>query len=45
MLSHVALHAKACDKCLQEGAEDDMDMDDEDGPMRIVRNYQRHDAR
>ena len=32
--------------CLQDGAEDDMDMDDDDdGPMRIVRNYQRHDAR
>lgn len=29
----------------QDGAEDDMDMDDDDGPMRIVRNYQRHDAR
>lgn len=31
--------------CLQDGAEDDMEMDDDDGPMRIVRNYQRHDAR
>lgn len=30
---------------LQEPKEDDMDMDVDDEPMRIVRNYQRHDAR
>ncbi len=30
---------------IQEPKEDDMDMDVDDEPMRIVRNYQRHDAR
>lgn len=29
-----------CLWCLQERKEDDMDVDEE--PMRIVRNYQRH---
>ena len=28
--------------CLQERKEDDMDMDVDEEPMRIVRNYQRH---
>jgi len=32
-------------QCLQGAKDDDMDMDVDDEPMRIVRNYQRHDAR
>lgn len=39
---HVLLRAIIDLRCLQERKEDDMDMDVDDEPMRIVRNYQRH---
>ena len=32
-------------QCFQGAKDEDMDMDVDDEPMRIVRNYQRHDAR
>lgn len=35
-------HAFLSRQCLQERKEDDMDMDVDEEPMRIVRNYQRH---
>ncbi len=30
---------------MQGAKDEDMDMDVDEEPMRIVRNYQRHDAR
>lgn len=38
----VLLRAIIVQWCLQERKEDDMDMDVDEEPMRIVRNYQRH---
>ena len=46
----LSCHGRLCRQlhgvqCLQGAKDEDMDMDVDEEPMRIVRNYQRHDAR